>query len=134
TEARVVLYAPDEALGRKAADAAFDRIAALDRVMSDWKEDSELSALCRGSGGPGRAVSADLFVVLERALEIAEASGGAFDPTVGPIVQLWRKARREHAMPDPAALEEARSRVGWRLVRLWRGMGIVELTKPGMRL
>ena len=57
TEARVVLYAADEPAARAAAEAAFARIAALERVMSDWIDDSELSVLCRAAGGPARSIS-----------------------------------------------------------------------------
>jgi thiamine biosynthesis lipoprotein len=79
-------------------------------------------------------VSADLFSVLERAVSIAEASDGAFDPTLGPLVQLWRKARKERRLPDAAALAEARGRVGWRSVGLNSGIPSVKLATPGMGL
>jgi FAD:protein FMN transferase len=86
---RLVLYAADAHLSRTAARAAFDRIAALDAMMSDYRPDSELRRLQIESHGPV-TVSPELFGVMTRALEIAAASDGAFDPTVGPLVALWR--------------------------------------------
>lgn len=113
------LYAADEAAANQAAEAAFARIAELDGILSDYDPDSELMRLCRDSG-PGKPVqvSEELAYVLSRALTLAERTDGAFDVTVGPVVRLWRRARRRREMPDAAALAEARALVGWKNVRL----------------
>jgi thiamine biosynthesis lipoprotein len=132
--ARIVLYAPDEAAARSAARAAFDRMSALELVMSDYREDSELALLCRRSGGPPVPISDDLFAVLERAGEMSAASGGAFDVTVGPLVRLWRAARRTGAVPEPDPLRQARDLCGADLVVLDRRARTVHLRRPGMAL
>jgi thiamine biosynthesis lipoprotein len=131
--ARIALYAPDEAAARAAARAAFDRMAALDGVMSDWRDDSELMRLCRRAGETV-AVSDDLFAVLVRAGEITAASDGAFDVTIGPVVRQWRETRRTGRLADPAERERALDLVGWRLVTLDPGHRTVRLARPGMRL
>jgi FAD:protein FMN transferase len=130
---RLVLHAASETQARAAAAAAFERIAALDRMMSDYRDDSELRELGR-SDGAWTTVSPDLFDVLARAVEMAEATGGAFDPTAGPLVLLWREARRTGRLPPPAGLDEARARVGWRHVELDAKRGTVRLARQGMRL
>jgi FAD:protein FMN transferase len=117
-DARLVVYAPDQQTAEEACTAAFARIAALDSMMSDYRRDSELMRLCARAGGPPVRVSPDLFLVLRRAQEVARESGGAFDVTVGPLVALWRKARKTHVLPDPAALKRARRLVGWQKLRL----------------
>src|SRR6185436_9579901 len=71
TQFRIVLYAPDEATAKKAADAAFARIAELDAIMSDYKQESELMRLCKKAGGEPVAVSEDLFDVIAKSLEIS---------------------------------------------------------------
>jgi thiamine biosynthesis lipoprotein len=103
--------------------------------MSDYEEDSELSKLSRSSGG-GREVpvSEDLWFVLSRAQDLAKRSGGAFDVTAGPCVALWRRARRQHQLPDPARLAEARQAVGYQHVRLNAANHTVELLVPNMKL
>ena len=132
---RIVLYAPDQARADQAAEAAFRRVQALNDIMSDYDAESELSKLSRTSGqGRQVRVSADLWVVLERAQAMAERSDGAFDITVGPCVNLWRRARRQHELPDPERLAQARRAVGYRLVRLSPKEHAVELLAPGMRL
>ena len=132
---RIVLYAPNQAVADAASEAAFKRVEELNAIMSDYEMDSELSKLSHGSGqGLDVPVSRDLWIVLDRAQRVAERSRGAFDVTVGPFVQLWRKARREHKMPDPARLAEARKAVGYTHVRLDAKRHTVQLLVPDMRL
>lgn len=134
TTFRVVLYAASADAAERAARAAFARVAELDGILSDYKPDSELMALCRQAGGAPVAVGPDLFRVLAAAQGWAERSGGAFDVTVGPLVQVWRRARRIAEMPSPAALEAARASVGHGKMRLDAARRAVRLETPGMRL
>jgi len=131
---RIVLYAPDPATAAKASRAAFDRIQELDNIMSDYKPGSELRQLCGKAGGPPVKVSEDLFRVLAVAKEVSTRSDGAFDITVGPVVRLWRRARRRHELPDPERLAAARDLVGYEKVRLDPQARTVQLLKPGMML
>ena len=137
TTFRIVLYATTADAAKKAADAAFARVAHLDNVMSDYKKDSELMKLCRAfETGTGEAVPAsdDLFAVLTEAAKLSKASDGAFDVTVGPVVQLWRIARRTQRMPDPNEFLTARSRVGHWNVELDAAKKTVKLLRAGMQL
>jgi len=102
--------------------------------MSDYDNASELMRLCAGAGGPPVPVSAELFFVLSKAQEVSRQSDGAFDVTVGPVVQLWRAARKRRKLPDAEKLAEARELVGWRNVRLDKDRRAVQLLKPGMKL
>lgn len=131
---RIVLYAPDDATARAAARAAFARMEALEDVMSDYRQESELRRLERDRAGAWIPVSGELFAVLARAVEIARASDGAFDPTVGPLVSLWRAARRNGRLPDEAALDSARALVGWERLTLDSSRHTVRLAAAGMRL
>ncbi|MBN9517659.1 FAD:protein FMN transferase [bacterium] len=137
TTFRVVLYAADEKAAKAAADAGFARVAALDRCMSDYNRDSELMKLCaafRTEVGPPVPVSDDLFAVLWQARELARRSDGAFDVTVGPVVQLWRHARRTQQLPDKDELAAAMRKVGWRNVELDPVRQTARLLVPGMQL
>jgi FAD:protein FMN transferase len=131
---RIVLYAPDAERARLASDAAFRRIAELDDIMSDYKPASELMQLCARAGGPPVAVSEDLFRVVAAAQDLAERSDGAFDVTVGPVVRLWRRARRRHELPDPERLAKALDLVGCQKLRLDPKARTAQLLKPGMLL
>ncbi len=130
----ITLYAKDRETASKAAHAAFHRVEELDRMMTDYREDSELMRLCaQPAGQPGR-VSPELFDVLNRARQFSRLSDGAFDITVGPIVRLWREARKTKTLPSSEALASARASVGWRNVGLDRWHRSVRLLLPNMRL
>ena len=79
-------------------------------------------------------VSDDLFFVLAKAEELSKKSDGAFDVTVGPVVQLWRHARRTQELPDPKEFAAARAKVGYQKVKLDPAKKTVQLTTPGMQL
>ena len=79
-------------------------------------------------------VSADLFDVLERSKRMYERSGGAFDVTIAPVGRLWRRARRDRKLPDPARIAEARQLVGSDKMVLDSKARTVRLIKPGMKL
>ena len=133
--ARIVLWAADEHSAGAAARSAFARIARLDEVMSDYRQDSELARLNERAGGDPVTVSDDLFRVLDLADRISARSDGAFDPTVGPVVRLWRQARSSGRLPPEDALKKARGLVGWRrFVRLDPDARTVTLARSGMRL
>lgn len=134
TTFRITLYAPDEAVAKKAASAAFARIAQLNRIMSDYQDDSELMKLCKQSKSEPTVVSVDLYAVLEKALEVSKQTEGAFDVSIGPVVRLWRKARRTREMPDAAALKKALELVNYRKIRLTPEGRTVQLLLVGMLL
>lgn len=132
---RIVAYCSSPEQAERAARAAFDRIADLNRCLSDYDAGSEVSQLSRSSGSNRWVqVSHDLWTMIERSQRLAKQTGGAFDATVGPAINLWRKARRERQLPDPDRLAEARQRVGFRFVRLDARQRAVRLDQPGMRL
>ena len=142
---RIVLYATDAAMATNAAEAAFSRISELNTCLSDYDDQSELSRLSKLSGSTNPVpISDDLWRVLQRSVEISGSSQGAFDITVGPLVQLWKRARRQRELPPEDRLSEARSRVDWRAIELDRPLPpghpvtrfrhTARLTIPGMQL
>lgn len=134
TTFRIVLYAADEPTAKKAADAAFKRIAELNSILSDYQPTSELMRLCAKAGGPPVEVSVDLFEVLKKSEEIAKLTDGAFDVSVSPIVRLWRKARRTREMPTSEQIRKALELVDYRKIRLDAKGRTVQLLLMGMLL
>jgi thiamine biosynthesis lipoprotein len=132
---RIVLYAADEEAAKQAAAAAFARIKQLDEELSDYKPDSELSRLSDTAPTPQPVhVSDDLWRVLVAAKRLSAQTGGAFDCTVGPVVKLWRRARRNHELPSADALAAARESVGDQYLELDAPRKTVRLLRPKMRL
>jgi thiamine biosynthesis lipoprotein len=133
-DARLVVYATNKEVVDKACEAAFKRIAELDDIMSDYRPKSELMRLCGQTKGTKVKISNDLFRVLSRSQAISHRSQGRFDITVGPLVQLWRKARKEGKLPDPDAIVAAKKLVGYQKLRLDSKSHTASLAMDGMKL
>jgi thiamine biosynthesis lipoprotein len=133
-ETRLVVYAPDEARAVAACRAAYHRISELEAKMSDYRPDSELRLLCQRAVNRWVRVSRELFYVLWRAQKLAAQTAGAFDITLGPLVLLWREARRTQQLPDEATLNEAKARVGWQKMELSLRRRAARLAIADMRL
>jgi thiamine biosynthesis lipoprotein len=124
----ITLYADTEDQAQQAFRAAFARIAELNRILSDYDPQSELSRICQLDA----PLSPDLLTVVQHAQKLAAETHGAFDITVGPLSRLWRTARREKRLPSPAEMEEARSRSGYRNFKIQDGRAHCAI--PGMQL
>jgi len=134
TLVRIKLYAADQEHAKAGFRAAFERIAELDRTLSDYQPDSELNQLCRTAAGHPVNISDDLYRVLSAAQELAKESGGAFDVTQGPVILLWRNARRDRILPDPSALRAAAGRSGFTNLHLNQVGPTAVLDRPDMQL
>lgn len=95
-----------EAAEGRAIDLAFAEAERIERMLSTWREDSELSRLNRGETA---AVSPELTALLRTAIDRASLTGGAFNPLVGPLVDVW-KTRDAGALPDRERVTRAVAR------------------------
>ena len=110
---RIVLYADNADQAQRAFVAAFSRIDQLEQILTDYRPGSELSRACDLP-----RLSPDLLQIIRISQHISEKSRGAFDLSIGPVSHLWRQARAEGHLPDPAALAAARAQVDYRQLRL----------------
>ena len=110
-----------------------EELAQVDALMSTWREDSELSR-ARITEGP-LAVSPQTAGVVRSALELAERSGGAFDPTVQPLVELWGiHGKRRTTAPTDEEVAAAMLQVGWKRVVLGGTAEVPTLDTAGTAL
>lgn len=116
----ITLYARTPAEAKNAFQKAYARLAQLNKILSDYDPASELNRI---STTPTK-VSPELYTVLQFARQLSQDSGGAFDPTIGPLTRLWR--RRAPLTP------EARALVNWHDLIL--ANGTAALARPGMQL
>jgi len=131
----VTLYAVSPAVAEAAINAALDEVVRLEQILSDYLKESELSQLSAAAPTAAPvAVRDDLWQVLTRSVALRNASGGAFDPTIGPLTTLWKRARRSGRLPTQQRLEKARQAVGPQTLRLHPGQQAIELKAAGMRL
>ena len=97
----------DEPAIERGIQAQVDRVVAQ---MSTYEPDSDLSRFNRAPAGTWHALPPQLYTVLSYALSLAKDSGGAYDPTVGPLVNLWGFGpdKHPHEAPDAATIAAAR--------------------------
>jgi FAD:protein FMN transferase len=134
TVVKVVVYAPSPAAATAAADAAFAHVKELNDILSDYVEESELNRFCRTGVGQSVKLSPELFAVLERAQYWREESGGAFDVTAGPLIRVWRLARKTKHLPSQEKIEETKKLVGGEKLLLDSKEHTGQLTQKGMRI
>jgi len=116
----VTLVRPDTVDPQALAAGIQRQLDAVVAQMSTWEADSDLSRFNRAPAGTWQPLPAEFYAVLEHALALARDTGGAYDPTVGPLVELWGfgPVRRDREPPPAEAIAAARARVGWQQVRL----------------
>lgn len=125
-ESRVI---PDHDLELRIQQA----LAEVDVHMSKYRDDSEISK-ARLSDGPV-PISQDTALVVDAALDLAELSGGAFDPTVEPLMALWGFGGQKRVeLPSDAEIEAVREKIGWQRVRLERAPDRLTLDTGGTSL
>lgn len=113
---------------REAVESALERVNAQ---MSTYREDSHISRFNTAPAGEAVTLPDEFRTVLRGALDVAELTGGALDPTVGPLVNLWGFGPDGSVTraPDEQAIREAAARVGWRQLRYDDESGT--LVQPG---
>jgi thiamine biosynthesis lipoprotein len=131
TRCSVALY--DQAEARVYRDI-FSRLREIENRMSLSLPETDVVRVNAAAGIAPEQVHDDVFEVIERALYFAELSGGAFDPTVGPLVSLWGIGGDDPRVPSPEEIDAALPLINCRDVELNRGRRSVFLKRPGMAL
>jgi thiamine biosynthesis lipoprotein len=117
-----------------AALRALDLVQALERRLSYFKPESEISQINRTAGEREVEVEPRLFALLDLAMQVWRESGGAYDLTATPLWEAWGFARRAGAVPSPEQLAAARAQVGFEFVELDARKSTIRFHRPGIRL
>ena len=135
TSFSITLYAPEKRYAEVEAAvlAAFDRVAALTAIFSDYEPNSEINRLAAAAPQPWPC-SPELFALSARALELAQATDAAFDPTIGQLTRLWRSTRQRQKLAPADRLEKALKSCGWHHLQLNREDQSLTLSQPGLLL
>jgi thiamine biosynthesis lipoprotein len=134
TFARIVVVAKNQEIAKTAIDAAFVEIEEVDRLMSDYKDDSQISKINRDAFKQPVNIGPPTFEVIQKSIEFSKVSDGAFDITVGPLVDLWRAAGESNSVPTKAELAAARAKVGYEKLIIDPNQMTVRFRVEGMRL
>ena len=134
TFARVVVVAKDQDAGRKCIRAALEEIHEVDELMSDYKSDSEIGRLNKEAAKRAIQVSESTYEVLRRSVEFSRLTDGAFDITVGPLMDLFREAEKGATAPTQQQISQAKSKVGFEKLKLDSENRTVQFAVEAMRL
>ena len=130
----VVAYGHDQTTLSEAVGQVFEEIDQLDDQMSNYKPESELSAINRDAAQHDVTVSPELFGLIQYSMRASEASGGDFDITVGPLMKLWGFFRGQGRLPGAAEIAQVRKRIGYQHVHLDAARRTIHFDVSGMEL
>lgn len=134
TLARVIVVASDKKTAQGGIEAAFEQISKIDELMSYHNPDSELSRVNQNAFKGPVKVSAPTYYVVKKSIEFGKLTDGAFDVTVGPLVDLWHKAADSNRSPTEQQLQQARSKVGCDKLILNDAEQSIRFAVEGMRI
>jgi thiamine biosynthesis lipoprotein len=133
TRISVTIWTDDEAAAARGASAVFAEFERVDKLMTTWLPDSDVSKLNAAAGVEPVKVAPELFGLLQKSLSISRATGGAFDITVGAFRGLWKFDQDlDGSLPSAAAVKERRNLVGYQDLVLDVDTGTAFLRRKGM--
>jgi thiamine biosynthesis lipoprotein len=133
TVIEITLISDHEELANRAALQAFQEMKRIEQLMSPKIESGDVYRINQFSGKEWVIVSNETLKVIKKAQEISEISGGGFDITVGPLTELWRKAREKKIPPSAEEVKEKLSLVNFKDIGMDQ-VGKVFLRKKGMAI
>jgi len=131
-EVELIVREGEEERARQGLQAARDECHRLELILSEWRDDSEISRLNQEAAHRPVPVSDLVDRLLTGALQVARATGGTFDFTWAPLGVLWDEAERRGRLPEDDELAQARELIGFDKVSL-RG-GVVRFERAGVRI
>lgn len=130
----IVSYGEDRAKLLASVDQAFEEVRRLDRMLSNYRSDSELSRVNSQGASSPVTVSEELFKLLEACRSYHRQSEGAFDISVGPLMKIWGFYRGSGHLPHRAEVRGVLPRIGFDKVLLDSLNSTVSFSRPGMEL
>ena len=129
----ITAVASDKDVGYRAIQAGFDEIKRLERLLSTWRSDSELSHVNAEAGHLPVQVSQETLALVVRSMEMAQLTDGGFNITVGPAVEVWSFTERQH-IPNGEELQRLKPLVDWTTVQINKEARTIFLPSKGMRI
>jgi len=118
TVAKIIAVAPSQKIAQASIDAAFEEIYRLEKLMNRFDPNSQISQINSQASEKPVRIDKDLFECLRQAVYYSSVTNGAFDITVGPLVDLWRKCAEANSLPSSRQLEDMKQIIGYEKVIL----------------
>jgi len=133
TFCEITVVSPDAHIGEEAIEKAFCAIQEIEHKCG-YKPDSEVSRVNRSSGERPAKVSQELIEVLEIAMKVSEVTRGAFDVTIGALIDLWKFKKERKRVPSGEEIKKTLPLVDYRNIVLDKKSSTVFLRIKGMKL
>ena len=132
----IVIDSPGSANANQLQEEIEAIFADINRQMSTWDENSEISQFNRSSSTDWFAVGKDFAVVAQEAKRIHELSDGALDPTLAPLIDAWGFGvrKRQRAIPTDTEISNALKNVGMQHLEVRADPPAIRKAIPGLRL
>jgi len=134
TRFELVLHGLDPVRLRAIAEEALDEIDRIENLLSRYRPSTDIGRINRGAAHSPTRVTPETFNLLKRARELSKFTDGAFDPTAGPLIQVWGFCEGSGRTPKPEELQQARNCVGWHQIELDEESYSVRFAQAGMAL
>ncbi|HDH53726.1 MAG TPA: FAD:protein FMN transferase, partial [Nitrospirae bacterium] len=132
----ITVVSPSKEKAGQAIDAGFAEIKKLDTLLNYFSDESEISAINRAAGIKPVKVSDETFEIIEKMVDIAKATNGAFDATIAPVIRHWKFSRDSSAssIPPGEVIEQALRVVDYKKIRINSSAPEIYLEEKGMEL
>lgn len=134
TLCEIQVYDSDEVRSTEAINAAFESMQRVERLLTNYDPESELSRMNQSAGKQAFFASLDLFDFMKRCQFFYSITSGAFDPTVGPLVRAWGFNQPRPRFPSALEIKEARTRIGFSWIELSQNPRMIRFAQPGMEV
>ena len=134
TTMEITIQGRDEELARQDVEAALGLVRKVESYTSKFKKGSDVWLINEGAGSSAVKVHPGTLEMVERSLELSQLTGGAFDITVAPIVELWGFYDQQYRVPTQQEIESTKALVDYRDVLVDNANGTVMLARPGMEI
>lgn len=134
TTFEIIVQHKDKVYAQQAADAAFQELDRIENELSRYIENSDVARLNHLPAGQPLLVGIETFECLRISAEIWSQTGGAFDVTIGLLLDCWRDKDKKPRTPSPEELAFAREHTGMSLLHLDEDRYTVELEASPVRV
>lgn len=134
TRVEIIALGNNRAALQKAVSHAFQEIKRIERIMSEWDDGSEVSAINRNAGLRPVKISGELIDILNKSIQISKATNGAFDITWLPLKDLWNMDEKLSRLPSDAEIKHIINIIGYEYLKLNNRESTAYLNKAQMKI
>ncbi|MBI4683291.1 MAG: FAD:protein FMN transferase [Nitrospirae bacterium] len=136
TYCSITVVSPSKEKARAAIDAGYAEIEKLDKYLNNFSPDSEISAVSKSAGAGPVKVSEETLDLMKKTIGISADTDGAFDPTIAPVLKLWKFSGRPASplLPSGETIKNALRLVDYRKIKVISESSAIYLEDTGMEL